>query len=156
MINIICALDINNGFGKNGTIPWKCTEDLKHFAKTTKHHILIMGYNTWMSIPQEKITRDRICIIVTKNELLNSFKASSLNNAIEMAKNIDHTKEIFVIGGVNLISEAINVTDKCIISRINGSYECDIHLNIDFNSSFELYNSKQYDDFVLETWIKQP
>ena len=115
-----------------------------------------MGYNTWMSIPQEKITRDRICIIVTKKSLMNSFTASCLHDAIEMAKNIDYSKEIYIIGGITLISEGVHIADTCILSRIHGTYDCDIHLNINFNSLFELSNSIKFESFTLENWIKQP
>mgnify|MGYP006127200487 CR=1 FL=1 len=64
--NIIVAVDTNNGIGLNNTIPWYEPEDLKHFAKLTKgngKNAVIMGKNTWNSLPQRWL-HNRFNIII--------------------------------------------------------------------------------------------
>ena len=53
MINIIAAISKNRVIGKNNLIPWHIPEDLKYFKKKTsgKNSALIMGSNTWKSLP---------------------------------------------------------------------------------------------------------
>ena len=53
MINIIITISKNRVIGKNNLIPWHIPEDLKYFKEQTsgKKSALIMGSNTWKSLP---------------------------------------------------------------------------------------------------------
>ena len=74
-LNLIYCKNINNHIGYNGDLLYNIPEDMKYFKKITsqeyiKNHknIVIMGYNTWNSIPDKyKPLKDRINIIITKN-----------------------------------------------------------------------------------------
>lgn len=45
----------NRGFiGKDNTLPWRCSDDLKHFKRLTEGQILLAGYNTFHSLPPLK------------------------------------------------------------------------------------------------------
>ena len=51
--HLIAGVDLENGIGKNGSIPWYFKKDLLHFSKLTKgegNNAVIMGKNTWYSI----------------------------------------------------------------------------------------------------------
>jgi dihydrofolate reductase len=57
---IVAMNNSNRGIGVNGTIPWRLPKDLKHFARVTtftstpgKQNAVIMGKNTWQSIPKQ-------------------------------------------------------------------------------------------------------
>lgn len=39
--------------GKDGQLPWHIPEDLKHFQNLTKGKIVIMGKNTYYSLPEK-------------------------------------------------------------------------------------------------------
>ena len=53
-INLIAAcLDKNMGIGFKGKLPWNIPEDLKYFFETTNRNIVVMGHNTWKSIPEK-------------------------------------------------------------------------------------------------------
>ena len=47
---------VNNlGFiGKDNTLLWKCSEDLKHFKNLTTGGKLLVGYNTYLTLPPLK------------------------------------------------------------------------------------------------------
>ena len=49
----IYAIDSKNGLSKNGVIPWKSKRDMSFFMNKTKNHIVIMGKNTYFSLPKE-------------------------------------------------------------------------------------------------------
>jgi len=40
--------------GLNGGLPWKCSKDLKHFKKFTYGGNLLVGYNTFLTLPELK------------------------------------------------------------------------------------------------------
>ena len=69
MFNLIAAHDRNFAIGKNGDLPWYFTSDLKHFSKTTRsaeHNIVVMGKNTWNSIPTDnRPLQNRVNIIIS-------------------------------------------------------------------------------------------
>ena len=74
-LNLIYCKNILNQIGLENDLLYEIKEDMKYFKKITsyeyiKNHknIVIMGYNTWKSIPDEyKPLKDRINIIITKN-----------------------------------------------------------------------------------------
>ena len=47
----IYATDINNGLSKDGVIPWKSKKDMSFFMNKTKNNVVIMGRNTYFSLP---------------------------------------------------------------------------------------------------------
>ena len=83
-LNIIVAMTKSNVIGNKGHIPWNIPEELEIFKKITENNIVVMGRNTWESLPPEKKPLpNRINIIVSKtlNEHLNEreFNEKYLN-----------------------------------------------------------------------------
>ena len=71
--NIITSHSKNMVIGQNNQIPWTIPNDLKYFKNiTSKTHcnpnIVLMGYNTWVSIPSNyKPLSNRINVVITNN-----------------------------------------------------------------------------------------
>ena len=124
-ISIICAIDNNNGIGLNGDLLYRSKKDMNFFKTTTtnciinKRNVVIMGSNTWFSIPNKfKPLNERLNIIISnknKNQIENKYNLnqnvlvfSSLDESIEYLKNETTVDKIFVIGGAKLYSEAMN------------------------------------------------
>ena len=62
----IVAVDLHNGIAKNGSIPWTSKKDMTHFYKKTTGNIVIMGRNTFFSIPEERRPlKNRLNIVLT-------------------------------------------------------------------------------------------
>lgn len=59
---------VNNlGFiGLNNEIPWRSSEDFKHFKKLTIGSTLLVGYNTFQKLP---FLKDRNIVVDTRNSL---------------------------------------------------------------------------------------
>lgn len=126
-ISIIVAHDANLGIGKGGKLLWQIKEDLRHFKNITNGHPILMGRKTFESLPG--ILPGRTHIIITRNKDFlcpeGTIKASSLDEAIEIASKIDN-EEIFIIGGGEIYKEALPISTKLYITRIeNGELEAD-------------------------------
>ena len=70
----ILAYDLNNGISKNGTIPWNSKTDLNFFYNITKGNIIIMGRNTFFSLPDNcRPLKNRVNIVLTNNPIYYSY-----------------------------------------------------------------------------------
>ena len=124
-ISIICAIDNNNGIGLNGNLLYRSKKDMNFFKMITtnciqnKSNAVIMGSNTWFSIPDRfKPLSDRLNIIISnknKNFIENKWHLNenvlvfgSLDESIEYLKTEILIDKIFVIGGAKLYTEAMN------------------------------------------------
>ena len=121
--SIIVAATRRGGIGLGGTLPWpKLKHDMNRFVQLTggkkkpheKYNAVIMGRNTWDSIDiKYKPLSNRINYIITRNPDKikchnNTFTCSSLHDAISKASNNEAVNEIFIAGGGQIYSDAIN------------------------------------------------
>jgi dihydrofolate reductase len=126
--SIIAAADQNYGIGINNTLPWRIPAELKYFQEVTKGGTVIMGRNTWDSLPaKSKPLSDRQNIVITSNpnlELPTGVAiADSLDSALAMATN----SSVFVIGGATLYASSIldSRCKKVYLTQILDKFECD-------------------------------
>ena len=83
-ISIIVAIARNNAIGKENRLLWHLSDDLKRFKKLTSGHTLIMGRNTFLSLPNGALpNRRHIVITDVPNE---SFEADTFFPEIEFGQ----------------------------------------------------------------------
>ena len=63
MISAIVAVDNNWGIGYNGDLLLSIPDDLKRFKAITIGHNVVMGKNTWESLPKKPLP-NRINIVI--------------------------------------------------------------------------------------------
>lgn len=153
MIIAIFAIDEENGMGLNGSMPWPVNkEDMSWFKSTTLNHVVVMGSNTWNSVGMPKPLPNRINIVATSQDPT-KFPVGTINgdicqNLIALQAQWPE-KNIFVIGGANLLLQAIPVIEKMYITRITEQYDCDTKIEI---SSF-MPQFKLTDQIIGETCV---
>ena len=64
---MIWAQDTNNAIGRDGTLPWHFSQDLKNFKKLTTGYTIIMGRKTWDSLPFKPLPSRRNIVISSNN-----------------------------------------------------------------------------------------
>jgi dihydrofolate reductase len=157
MLIAIFAIDEENGMGLNGSMPWPVNkEDMFWFKSTTLNHVVVMGSNTWNSTGMPKPLPNRINIVATRQapakfpvETINGDICQNLLTLQEMWPE----KNIFVIGGGNLLLQAIPVIEKMYITRIKGKYNCDTKIEINsFLPQFNLTNQMVGETCVIEKY----
>lgn len=120
MLNLIFCVDNNGLFGRKNILPWYFKEDLKYFREVTTNYnknndnVIVMGYNTWISL--KKKLPNRINIVIS-NKL--KIQNTNINNPDHIYNNFDDfiinckknyfffNKNIFIIGGEKLLSYVI-------------------------------------------------
>ena len=97
----------NRAIGKNGQLLWHISNDLKHFKKVTSGKCVIMGHNTYVSLPGQKALPNRRNIIIS-DRLDSAPEGFELATSIQKAmKMVENENEIFIMGGA---CEDMNVT----------------------------------------------
>jgi thymidylate synthase len=167
MINIIFAVDRKNNFCSTDrvSLPWgTIKEDMTHFKTITMsypNNSVIMGKKTFESIGHKPL-KDRVNIIVSKT-LLNTPPypenvsiTSSLNEAINEAKELQ-CPNIFIIGGISLIEEALQRNDisNIYITVVNVICDYGIQYNYKLPSSFRIWEERHTNDCSYYTYIRK-
>jgi len=140
-MKIIVAYDKKRGIGKDNAIPWYIKEELQYFKQVTTHttkfmvsNVVIMGRNTWESIPENhRPLKDRINIVISSSAASTAASTAyfqpSLDDAFHLLDTLANVNRdnIFIIGGERLYKEAIerNDCEKIYVTEIYGSYDCE-------------------------------
>jgi len=119
MLAIISAVSDNNVIGRQGTLPWNLPEDLKHFKDLTIGHTVIMGSNTWKSLPEKYRPlpgRKNVVLSPQPIDLPEGVeRAESLEGAIASHPNED----LFVMGGAMAYATALPLADTLFLTHVN-------------------------------------
>ncbi|MDR2651403.1 MAG: dihydrofolate reductase [Prevotellaceae bacterium] len=131
--SIIVAIAENNAIGKNNNLLWHISDDLKYFKKITSGHTVIMGKNTWLSLPVKPLPK-RKNIIISQTLNLNEenvFVVRTMQAAIDIS---DENSENFIIGGASVYEQFLPVADKLYITKVHQPFDADVFFpNIDAN-----------------------
>ena len=122
MINIIAAIGKKNELGKDNGLIWNIPKDLKFFREKTRNSIIVMGRNTFNSLPKILPGRKHIILSSTNNfnkEINDDVTViNSKEDLINLCKKISENNEVFIIGGASLYSMFIDIADVLYITHI--------------------------------------
>jgi dihydrofolate reductase len=128
VIAMIVAAAANNVIGREGGLPWRLPEDMKWFRARTMGRPIIMGRKTWESFPKRPLP-GRTNIVVTRQAgyvAEGGVVASSLDAALALAHG-EQPEEIMIIGGAELYTQALPMTQRIYLTRVYGTVEGDAH-----------------------------
>lgn len=135
MIYGIFAADARGGIGFNGTLPWpRNKEDMQYFKDLTENHVVVMGRKTWDDPKMPKPLPDRINYVVTNRPISTPGVRTIKGDLIAKLKEIQDIhvgKNIFVIGGAQLLESSAIVFDTLYLTHIKGAYRSDTRINLD-------------------------
>jgi dihydrofolate reductase len=122
-IYLVVAVASNGVIGRNGQLPWRLPEDLKHFKRLTLGHPIIMGRRTWESLPGALPGRENIVVTrQTGYQAPGAAVANSLEGALALCVG---EPVVFVIGGSALFEESLPIAAGIVMTEIHRDYEGD-------------------------------
>jgi dihydrofolate reductase/thymidylate synthase len=167
MFNLVVATDKNNGIGKNGTIPWNCPDDMKHFKEITsyspnekKQNVVVMGRKTWQSIPiRYRPLSNRINIVLSRSVFNEpgGYGCQNIQEVFDYVKtNIKKIHQVFIIGGAEIYKQFYNtgVINKIYKTVLDNSYNCDTFID-SVPKDYKLTSTKQISKGVIEEYQYQ-
>jgi len=117
MISLMVACARNRAIGKDNTIPWHAPEDLKAFQRETLGGAIIMGRNTWDSLPFKPL-KSRLNIVVSSNPDAADIVCPSLQAAVDMARAQGYQR-IYGIGGFGIYRDMLAIADRLLITEVD-------------------------------------
>lgn len=117
MLTLIVARARNGAIGKGNDIPWHAPEDLKMFQRETLGGAVIMGRNTWDSLPFKPL-KNRLNIVVSRDQSLTDLVCGSVDQAIELAYDAGYNR-IYGIGGESIYREMLPKADRLMLTEVD-------------------------------------
>lgn len=134
-VSLIGAMAENRVVGRENQMPWHLPEDLKRFRKITTGHPIIMGRKTFESIGRPLPNRENVVITRQKDYAPAGVTVvSSLDEAISRCEG--KTEEVFVIGGGEIWSLALDRADRIYLTLI--------HKRIDGDAYFPEFDGNRF------------
>jgi dihydrofolate reductase len=121
-IKLICAMNAAGVIGINHQLPWHLPEDLKHFKQHTVGQTVVMGRQTWDSLPKQwRPLPQRHNIVLTRQDYADAetrFAGASVANTWADAVAQTATATLFVIGGGQIYQQTLPLADELVITRV--------------------------------------
>lgn len=155
MSKMILCTDENFGIGCNNSIPWHSSADFAHFKEETKGRIIIMGYNTWKSLPKKPLP-GRMNIILISRECYDIEQYADDTSVMFLPERclpelLMFNPESIVIGGAKIYKAALPYVQEVIHSTVKGTYKCDTFVRFKDDKRVKLsrYETKTLSDGTL-------
>lgn len=122
MINLIVAIAENNAIGIAGDLLCHLPNDLKHFKEITTGATVVMGKNTFFSLPRRPLPNRRNIVLTTDTEF--TYENTEVAHSIEQLYTLlNEEEEVFIIGGGKVYEQFINTVDKLYVTHIHHTWE---------------------------------
>ena len=141
MISIIAAIGKNRELGRGNDLIWHIKEDLKNFKNLTMGKYIVMGKNTYESLPKHLEGRKYIVLSSSLSEIENCLLFNDFNKLLEFIKNVD--EEVMIIGGSSIYKLFLPFADKLYLTEIDSEEKADVY--------FPDFNKKDYECNVVST-----
>ncbi len=119
---IIVAHDPNLVIGKDGSLPWHYTEDLKYFKRITLGHALLMGRGVFESLHEKPLPGRKNVVLSRDKKYEQTPVFSSIPEALTYLKD---EEIVFVIGGGEVYRQFLPRADKLFVTEIHQEYKGD-------------------------------
>lgn len=132
---LVVAIADGGVIGKDGRLPWRIPEDLRHFKAMTVGHAVIMGKRTWQEVGKPLPGRRNIVVSSSIGPLDGADVVASLEDAIALARTTDD--EPRVIGGARLFEAAMPLATRIYLTEIHRAVDGDTYFRLDRNGWHE-------------------
>jgi dihydrofolate reductase len=117
MITIIAAVARNRAIGFENKLLYWLPNDLKRFKALTTGHTIIMGRNTFESLPKGALpNRRNVVLSRTTKELPGCEVFPTLEEALQSCRS---DEDIYIIGGARVYEQVIRFADRLCLTEID-------------------------------------
>ena len=141
MISMISSVGKNGELGRKNELIWHIPKDMKFFKNTTMGHVVVMGKNTYESLPGD--LPGRKMVVLSFDKIIGNVETVYSVEEI-LDKYLDKDEEVFIIGGASIYSQFIKYANKLYLTEIDD--ECS-----DADTFFPEFDKNEWDREVVDT-----
>lgn len=125
VVKMIWAQGFDRVIGKNNEIPWHLREDLEYFKTMTNGCPVIMGKNTWLSLPEKRRPLPgRRNIVLSRNPDSFDHSGAEVFPDLETALvSLASEPIVWVIGGAGVYTTAMPFASELHITNVRLNVE---------------------------------
>lgn len=150
-MKLIIAADPNGGIGYQNKLPWiNIQGDLARFKQLTDGQLVIMGRNTWESLPIKPLP-NRKNVVITST-LLNPITKNVLVTPFINAINDD----AWIIGGAKLVNSNWDKITEVHLTKTFNEYTCDAFIDLtNLETNFTCKHEDVFNDHTYQIWKRK-
>lgn len=156
-IVLVAAVADNGVIGRDGDIPWRIPEDMKHFKAVTSGSPVVMGRVTYESIGRPLPNRTNIVITRSPGWSAEGVTTvGSVDEALAVAREVARgsASDVMVIGGARVYEAVIGTADVQVITEVHQSPEGDTFYP-EFDRSAWLETRREKHDGYDFVWLER-
>lgn len=127
-IVLVVAIADNGVIGRDGSIPWHISEDLKRFKALTLGHTIVMGRKTWDSLPKKPLP-GRVNVVVTRQKDWQAEGAVAAHSLGQATAGTSGT--VMVIGGAEIYERALPLASRIELTEVHRAFQGDAKFELD-------------------------
>lgn len=124
-LSLIVACAKNMAIGKDNDLLWHISDDLKRFKALTSGHPVIMGRNTWDSLPKKPLPNRRN-IVLTHGMSFQAEGAEVAHSVNEVLDMVRDEEESFIIGGAAIYQQLLPFAQRLYVTWVHQDFEADV------------------------------
>ncbi len=140
-VSLIVAIAENDVIGRDNSLPWQLSEDLKNFKRITMGKPMIMGRKTFESLGAPLPGRPHIVLTRDQDYRVPGHEtAQNFEQALVVASKESSLQggEIMVIGGERVFREALSFANRL--------YLTEVHMTVDGDVKFPKFERKDWSE----------
>lgn len=157
-ITIIVAVDLAMGIGKNNDLLCHLSTDLKRFRQITTGHTVVMGLNTWISLPRKPLP-DRRHIVLSPEKVFEHPDVIFVSRVEEAIAKMDSDRENFIIGGGMVYTTFMQYAQTLMLTVFQKTFDADTFFPSISQSEWKLveesetmFDEKESMEYVYQTY----
>ena len=126
-IAFVVAFDRNKVIGKDGGLPWRLPDDMRHVREITTGKPLIMGRRTYASIGRPLSGRTNI--VLTRDPAFHQegvLTARTPEEALALAGDVP---EVIVFGGAEVFRQFLPIADRIYLTQVDADVGGDTYFD---------------------------
>ncbi len=141
-VSMIACVGANLELGKNNALLWHLKGDLKFFKDITLNHVVVMGKNTFKSLPG--VLKNRQNVVLTSKTNLETFpkEVEVLHGVDEVLEKYKDLDEIFIIGGASVYKQFLQYATKLYLTEVEKTHDADVY--------FPSFDKNNYEREILK------
>ena len=119
MISIIAAVAKDRAIGYKNKLTYWLPNDLKRFKALTTGHTIIMGRNTFLSLPKGALPNRRNIVL---SRSAKAFEGCDVYASLEEAlQHCAKDEDVYIIGGASVYQQALPIADRLCLTEIDNT-----------------------------------